>query len=200
MVRFALPRLGEAGLFHDRSLFLTRRIIHCCSLIPAYRNAVVDSLNELADELATHYPAIPGFDVVLLDEPEETIVRHLEQSMPSMRFGPSLDDSDLAQKRVFVLCDFAHPFIDNARSENPRAHWGIAVPMRFAVAWVNNPFLWWHEALHLFNAKDCYNKFGINKCRNSRCVMQASPTRFTCGDRLHLCSKNQRRLGQDPIL
>lgn len=168
-------------------------------MLPEYRDALLESLARLAEELATHYPTIPTFNVAVLDEPEEGIVEHLEQSMPGRRFDRSDSDTELSRKRIFLLCDGDHPFVQVAQRDNPLAHWGIAVPMCFSVAWVNNPYLWWHEALHLFNAKDCYNKFGIHKCPDPRCVMQASPTLATCGGRLHLCSKNQRRLAQDPL-
>lgn len=140
---------------------------------------------------------IPTFSVQPLDCSEQSILAHLEQCLPGR--SSETPSVDFDSKRIFVLCLSDHPFVELAREENRLAAWGIAVPMRISVAWVENPFLWWHEALHLFNAKDCYNKFGINKCKEPRCVMQASPTTESCGGRLYLCSKNQRRIATEPI-
>ena len=70
----------------------------------------------------------------------------------------------------------------------------LAIPCLFAIAWEPNEYLLWHETLHLMNAKDCYNKFGINKCPDPRCIMRRAPSRINCGDRLTLCSKNVKRI------
>lgn len=153
----------------------------------------------LAEQLETHYPSIPRFNTLPLEATYDSVFDHLRRNMPGVNTDPEDQDKELLGKRLFVLCPDDHPFVVDARAENPLAHWGIAVPMCFSVAWVDNHFLWWHEALHLFNAKDCYNKFGINKCPENRCVMQASPTRYSCGGRLHLCTKNQKRLSIDPM-
>ena len=179
---------------------MTQRTIYCRSLVPSRLDELTDVLRSLASQLEVHYPTIPRFDVEPIEEMEDRVIGHLHRSMSEPYADPDEHDASLLGKRIFVLCSEDHPFVRAARDENPRAHWGIAVPMTFSVAWVHNHFLWWHEALHLFNAKDCYNKFGINKCPEDRCVMQASPTRESCGGRLHLCSKNQKRLIRDPLL
>ncbi len=46
------------------------------------------------------------------------------------------------------------------------------------------------------NAKDCYNKFGINKCPVPQCIMRRAPSRLNCGENLALCSKNVKRIQQ----
>ena len=122
------------------------------------------------------------------------------RNMPGVVTEDSEQHPVLHEMKLLLLVPEDHSFVKTAREDNPRAHWGIGVPCRFSVAWVDNRFLWWHEALHLFNAKDCYNKFGINKCPELRCVMQASPTHESCGGRLHLCSKNIRRIFADQSL
>ncbi len=152
---------------------------------------------ELGNQLADHYSEIPPIAAELMPaDLIDEIPAHLSRNMP----GVVTDDCDqhpaLSGMRLLILVSEDHPFVDTARADNPRAHWGLGVPCKFSVAWVDNKYLWWHEALHLFNAKDCYNKFGINKCPEQRCVMQASPTHRSCGGRLHLCSKNVHRLSQ----
>ncbi len=169
-------------------------------MLPGYDDILVESLCELATELRRYYLAIPAIDVAPLNAADDVVLSHMKRNLPGSFRTDSDISEELSSKRLFVLCPAGHPFVETARQENPLAHWGIAVPMCFSAAWVDNPYLWWHEALHLFNAKDCYNKFGINKCRDSRCIMQVSPTETTCGGRLYLCSKNQRRIARELIV
>jgi hypothetical protein len=172
-----------------------RRIDWCC-LVPGYESAVADALAELARELAARYPAIPSFDAQTLPR---TLQGGLEQHLIEAVSAAWLEGAPpgpLSARRLFVLCDPDHPVVAAARRDNPRAHWGVSLACQVAVAWVDNKYLWWHEALHLFNAKDCYNRFGIHKCRERHCVMQSSPGETACGGRLYLCSKNVARLRQ----
>ena len=159
-----------------------------------------DTIVELGRQLEVHYPSIPAICCKHLDsELAENLSDYLLQCLSGRLVDDKDEPAEYAQKRLMILCAEDHPFVQMAQEDNPRAHWGIAVPRQFSVAWVNNKYLWWHEALHLFNAKDCYNRFGINKCQQPHCVMQASPTVHSCGGRLHLCSKNIRRLSEfDP--
>ena len=178
---------------------LEDRTVHCCSLKPGHTEALLSSVAELGDQLNSFYPKAGTVRPALLAEGlADQLTAHLCRNMP----GVVTDDKDhhpsLQNRRLLILMPESHPFVSLAREDNPRAHWGVAVPGRFSVAWVNNKYLWWHETLHLFNAKDCYNKFGINKCREPRCVMQASPTEEACEGRLYLCSKNVHRLSQPP--
>lgn len=180
--------------------FLSSRVIHCLSLVDGYETALFDSLVELNTELAANYPTIAPISVQLLNSTLwDEVYPHLKRNMPGVCPDDTDQHPDLSSKRLLILCDEGHPFVNDARNDNPRAHWGIGVPCKFSVAWVDNKYLWWHEALHLFNAKDCYNKFGINKCPEVHCVMQASPTYQSCGGRLHLCSKNVRRLSNEGL-
>jgi len=168
------------------------------SLIPGFDEGVVEVLDQLNSQLSRHYPTVPGIKAISYKPSSiESLRSYLHRKMPGS--DPTIDvQSEFDDKRIFIVCNESDPFVADAQKENPLAHWGIAIPNTFSVAWVNNPYLWWHETLHLFNAKDCYNKYGINKCPEPRCVMQASPTDATCGSRLFLCSKNQRRLSVEP--
>lgn len=171
------------------------RTIHCCSLPKGCLERLLSAVDELNAQLSQYYPEVPGIaGEPLAAELTSSVDSHLLRNMP----GDATDDEDqhpdLQGKRLLILLPEEHPFVGIARQDNPQAVWGIAVPGRFSVAWVDNKYLWWHEALHLLNAKDCYNKFGIHKCREARCIMQAAPTHGSCGGRLHLCSKNLRRI------
>ncbi len=175
------------------------RLIHCCSLDSDHTDQLIDAVTELAVELQHHYPQIPPLAAVpLTGVSAELLFDHLCRNMPG---GPPdfTDHPQIAGRRLLVHCPAQHPFVRVAQAENPLARWGIGVPRRFAVVWVENKYLWWHEALHLFNAKDCYNQFGIHKCPEPRCIMQAAPTAESCDRRLYLCSKNVRRLQEEPV-
>lgn len=181
-------RCSEATLIATSS-------IHYCSLVPEYSEALTKAMAELGRQLRAYYPAIgPIGAIPLPPELVDEVPAHLLRNLPGTVTPDEQQHPSLHCMKLLALCGADHPFVEVARRHNPRAHWGIAVPRRFAVAWVDNPYLWWHEALHLFNAKDCYNRFGINKCPERRCIMQASPLAETCGGRLHLCSKNARRI------
>jgi hypothetical protein len=172
------------------------RTIEFVSLISGFDPRLESALTELSEQLESTSPSIPSFTVRRWDrDARDELMERLTDLLRIRSSGEPV--IGLTNSRLFVLCDERHPFVAAAREENPRAHWGIAFPRRYAVAWVGNKYLWWHEALHLFNAKDCYNKFGINKCREPYCVMQASPTQHSCGGRLYLCSKNVRRIADD---
>ena len=104
--------------------------------------------------------------------------------------------SNFQSKTIFIFCDGDEDFSQAYQAHNELAHWGVAIPCTLAIAWEPNKYLIWHEILHLLNAKDCYNKFGINKCPNSHCIMRRAPSSMNCGSRLTLCSKNVKRIEQ----
>ncbi len=97
-------------------------------------------------------------------------------------------------KRIFVLCERQQDFAVAYREQNQLAHWGVAIPEQVAIAWHGCKYLLWHEILHLMNAKDCYNKFGFNKCHEPHCIMRLAPSPNDCGGRLVMCTKNQKRI------
>lgn len=167
------------------------RIIDCCSLVPGCSKALLDATRELRHQLAARYPQVPEIVPQTLDcrSSYRGVHAYLERQLQHC-FADEHDESPLADKRLVVLCYAASPLVRLARLANPRAHWGIAVPRRFAIAWVDCKHLRWHEALHLYDARDCYNRFGIHRCPEAKCVMQASPTEVNCGSQLHLFEKH----------
>lgn len=74
---------------------------------------------------------------------------------------------------------------------NPLAEWGGT---RWPIALCfqpGNPFLVWHEILHLFGAQDCYDKNGNGPtCEMRNCIMQWEPTSEHVGGEPFLCSRN----------
>ena len=152
------------------------------------------TFDELGEQLQNHYPRLPRPEFSPL--PIE-LADHLPDYLVSMLPGQA-ENEQLASKfsshSIFVFCDQRDCLVRTFQEENELAHWGVALPCTFAVAWIANKFLVWHEVLHLLNAKDCYNKFGINKCPNLRCIMRRAPSLKTCGDRLTLCTKNVKRI------
>jgi hypothetical protein len=116
------------------------------------------------------------------------LVAHLPGRVICQEFG------ELDSMRLFIFCDWTESFAEMYREENELAHWGVAIPGRLAIAWEPNKYLLWHEALHLLNAKDCYNKFGINKCPVDTCIMRRAPSKSSCGPDLVLCTNNRRRI------
>ena len=127
-----------------------------------------------------------------------SLTEQLPSYLMAMLPGNVIDDSfaDFQSRYFFIYCDSGRDFAVAYQEQNALAHWGVAIPCKFAIAWEPNKYLLWHESLHLMNAKDCYNKFGINKCPNHRCIMRRAPSLANCGDRLTLCSKNIKRISR----
>ena len=170
--------------------------IEWCNFSTLTDKLLVSYFNRLTEQLVDFYPELKPPTFKRLDE---SIVHRVPSYLVSLIPGsiPREEFSDLAKKRLFVLCEPDDWFVEPFQLENELAHWGVAIPRRIAIAWEPREFLIWHETLHLLNAKDCYNKFGINKCTNGLCLMRRSPTRDRCGNRLMICSKNVKRIQVD---
>ncbi len=167
--------------------------IEWLNLRVGFNDVVVNSLSELANQLTAQYPLLPSLWFARLDQSLRAYIPDYALSLLPGRMHS--DEFNCFQaKRIFIFCNGHEDFVQELRTENELAHWGIAIPGKIAVAWHPSKYLIWHEALHLLNAKDCYNKFGINKCPNARCVMRRAPSRASCGDELSLCSKNVTRI------
>jgi hypothetical protein len=77
------------------------------------------------------------------------------------------------------------------------AEWGGARLGSFAVVWEpGNPFVLWHEAMHLLSATDCYDEAGCTTCEVPHCLMQWEPSQVNCGGSLVLCEANVARVAQ----
>jgi len=138
----------------------------------------------------------PSFTVPKFSPLSDTLLDGLAEYLVSMLPGKSHDEllGNYASKKIFVFCDGDEPFVKAFQDQNELAHWGVAIPCTLAIAWEPRDYLVWHETLHLMNAKDCYNKFGINKCPSPQCIMRRAPSPENCGGRLELCSKNIKRI------
>lgn len=136
--RISSPLFKKPGVERRRSPnkshALTQRKIHYYSLLPAFQQELQHSLEMLAQQPKLHYPAIPHFNACPLDATEDSIFDHLRRNIPGVNTEPTNQDVELLGKRLFILCSEEHEFVEDARDENPLAHWGIAVPMRFSVA------------------------------------------------------------------
>jgi len=153
----------------------------------------MSAFSEFQRQLAQQYPSLP---VPEFEELPDNLIDELSDYLISMLPGNVEDESfeHYRSRRPFVFCNGNEKFAQAYREQNELAHWGVAIPCKLAIAWVPRKYLVWHETLHLLNAKDCYNKFGINKCPNPRCIMRRAPMRETCGNQLTLCSKNLKRI------
>ena len=175
------------------------RTVSCWAADPARVADLVRAVGALNGELGRAFPDVPPLrGEVLEDVTESVLLDGLRSLLPGSRTAEEPAPASLAGRRLLVFLPEEHPFVAEARSHSPNVHWGIAAPRRFAVVWHVNPLLWWHETLHLFGAKDCYNRFGANKCPEPRCVMRAFPMTDQGDGRLRLCGKNLRRIATPP--
>ncbi len=155
---------------------------------------------ELEQQLRSNFPELLPLHFSALDPSLfAELPSYLMSQLPGSRTKNSYAESsavftEFDSKRLFVFCKGNEDMTLAYRESNPLASWGVAIACKLAIAWVPNPYLVWHEILHLIDAKDCYNKFGIHKCPASRCIMQLVPSRIHCGERLILCSKNVQRI------
>gem|GEM_PF-5442972 len=167
--------------------------IEWCNFSSFSDDYLIDALDQMRHQLQFNYPQLP---VPKFSALPNNLVDQLPEYFIAMIPGNANEDSfqQHQAKYIFVLCDEHEAFVQAYQEQNELAHWGVAIPCSFAIAWEPNKYLLWHEALHLMNAKDCYNKFGINKCREPKCIMRRAPSRANCGDQLTLCSKNLKRI------
>ena len=86
-----------------------------------------------------------------------------------------------------------------AIKENCSAKWGL-MNDQFAVSAVyklGNKYILWHEALHLFDAGDCYcyaNPNAGTNCDLTNCIMRYEPLKETVREWPFLCEKNIKRI------
>ena len=155
--------------------------------------ALFETLQQIRFQLPIRYPQLPKFDLVPLSR---DLVHGLKDYMVSQLPGkdPWMDWEPYTSRLIFVFCEPKDPLVHVFQQENPLAHWGVAIPAQFSIAWHYDRFLIWHELMHLFNAKDCYNKFGINKCSSGNCLMRRDPSRLHWQSEWVICSKNQKRM------
>ncbi len=93
-----------------------------------------------------------------------------------------------------LACSHSHILAKWARQNNPEALWGGTIGRLALVYELENPYVVWHEALHLFGASDCYDARRSPNCSCSNCLMQYEPTRDTVGDWPFLCDNNLRKV------
>lgn len=107
--------------------------------------------------------------------------------------------SDLKGTPLLIYSNADSVIAKAAEKENNLAKWGL-MNDQFAVSAVyklGNKYILWHEALHLFDACDCYCYANPNagpNCELSNCIMQYIPTKKTVGGWPFLCQKNIKRI------
>ena len=167
--------------------------IEWCNFSSRPDDLLLTAFHEFDHQLSRNYPQLPPVKFSKLpDEHIETLPEYLVAMLPGRFDDGSFADFEF--KRTFVFCNEQEDFVRAYQQENHLAHWGVAIPCTLAIAWEPSKYLFWHELLHLLNAKDCYNKFAINKCPNAHCIMRRAPSEANCGDQLTLCSKNVERI------
>lgn len=174
---------------------MSRVAIDWCSLVPAERVFVQRALFELGERLAVQYPEFPLLEVRELSESDR---EHVSGYLARQVAGAADSEANgFNGRKLFVFCSLDHEVAMAIRQENVMAEWGGARLGHFAVVWeLGNPFVLWHEAMHLLYATDCYDKTGRNTCGEPRCLMQWEPCEANCTGSLVLCEANQMRIAE----
>ncbi len=84
-----------------------------------------------------------------------------------------------------------------ARCESLLAQWGYCCLGLSVLYKLDNKWILWHEALHLFGVNDCYdndNPQGPTICELPHCLMQYAPSDATIGAEPFLCSRTIKAL------
>ncbi|MGC1273996.1 MAG: hypothetical protein WBC44_09835 [Planctomycetaceae bacterium] len=168
-------------------------VIDWCALETSEREFVGRSLSELHERLAVQYPEFPRVELrELSDVDRERVGGYLARKI----VGTSeLAHDPFDSRKLFVFCSASHEVAHAIRQENPMAQWGGAQQGEWAVAWEkDNPFVIWHEAMHVLFAEDCYDASGCTTCREPHCLMQYEPTAENCAGTMVLCETNVSRV------
>ena len=96
--------------------------------------------------------------------------------------------------RVLIYCESGSNIAKAAKEECHNAAWGLCSdpPLIAAVYKLNDEYILWHEALHLFGAEDC-NKGHENPgptCKLPGCIMQWIPAEIKVCSWPFLCQEN----------
>ena len=75
-----------------------------------------------------------SFDLVPLSR---DLVHGLKDYMVSQLPGkdPWMDWEPYTSRLIFVFCEPKDPLVHVFQQENPLAHWGVAIPAQFSIAW-----------------------------------------------------------------
>ncbi|MEM9701175.1 MAG: hypothetical protein AAF907_01875 [Planctomycetota bacterium] len=178
---------------------LPARTIYCHSFDPAETDKLLSAVGDLAERLRIEYPVVPPVDAERLPKtPHDEVTSYLRSLLPGSQTADRPAPEILENKLILVRLSPSDPFVSEAKEHSPVIGWGYAIPRRVAVVWHDNPSLIWHETLHLLGAKDCYNRFGMNKCPEPRCLMRWFPMSQLGDGQLYLCGKNVRRIAAPP--
>jgi hypothetical protein len=94
---------------------------------------------------------------------------------------------ELLLPSLLVAIPNDHPYAQQCRAKDPRALWGAARGRTLAAVYSNfRAPTFWHEALHLLGADDCYDEHGMATCDMPNCAMRYG----TMSDSLVLCTRN----------
>lgn len=91
---------------------------------------------------------------------------------------------------VILACPKDHKLAKLARNKNGLAEWGATLGLLALVYSLDNPYVVWHEAMHLLGAEDCYDDAGRHTCPRGNCLMQYEPCKQTVKDWPFLCDAN----------
>ncbi len=100
---------------------------------------------------------------------------------------------------LLIYCKPNSNIAKAAKEECDRAVWGLCSdpPLITAVYEDGNKYILWHEALHLFDAVDCYcyaNPEAGPNCELVNCLMQYEPSEDRVREWPFLCQKNIKRI------
>lgn len=105
------------------------------------------------------------------------------QKNPKDKFSPLL-----------IYCRPDSEIAEAIRKKDYIAQWGYTQNGCISAVYEpNNKYILWHEALHLFDAGDCYcyaNPNAGTTCGLTNCLMQYAPTQDSVGEWPFLCKKN----------
>jgi hypothetical protein len=114
---------------------------------------------------------------------------HLNGAVAAIRSSRT-NNKTRARAHVTVYCpDLSHPAVRAARKMLEHAAWGISLAGTLSVSYAPaNPYLLWHETLHLLGAQDHYDRTTFRTtCGLPTCIMQYAPSAQTVGANPFLC-------------
>jgi len=150
-------------------------ILYYHSLSPTATDFLATTMQSLHSLLTTH-----ALNIRLLPLPEN-LASILLPPLESGHYPGTLNLLQQLTPRIplTLLCPHDHPAAKAARKSLPRAHRGISCSGLLSLTYPPpppNPFILWHETLHLLGAQDHYDPITLQPtCPHKNCLMHYAP-------------------------
>lgn len=170
---------------------------HCLDLTKSDEEFIKGSFCELAGLLAKPPTGITFKAIQLprnIISKTENILRKHQRDLLVYYREISKFPSSIKPFPLLIYCVNDSPTAQTAKKQNRLAKWGLTLPGCISIVYsMNNKYILWHEAIHLFGVDDCYdenNPDGPLRCELKNCLMQYAPTEHTVGKWPFLCQKS----------